>query len=98
MSTSHPPRNPKASLSRMRNENGKPSGWDRYADLLLRNHVAEKARPWYIRHAKAFLDTMPVEKLSQLTLDDIENLSDKKMSIKVKYFFFEDKLWDTRVT
>jgi integron integrase len=56
----------------MRNENGKPSGWDRYADLLLRNHVAEKARPWYIRHAKAFLDTMPVEKLSQLTLDDIE--------------------------
>jgi hypothetical protein len=27
-----------------------------------------------------------------------KNLSDKKMSIKVKYFFFEDKLWDTRVT
>jgi hypothetical protein len=27
-----------------------------------------------------------------------QNLSAKKMSIKVNYFFFKDKLWDTRVT
>ena len=54
-----------------RREDGKPSGWDRYLDLLIQNYVPEAARQWYVTRARQFIDGMRPDRLSDLTLDDI---------------------------
>jgi len=50
-----------------RRENGAPSNWDRYTDLLTRKSVPEKARPWYVRHVEGFLKAIHPCALSELT-------------------------------
>ncbi len=57
--------------STTRREDGKPSGWDRYLDLLIQNRVPEAARQWYVTRARQFIDGMRPDRLSDLTLDDI---------------------------
>jgi len=38
-----------------RREDGAPSNWDRYLDLLARRGVPEKFRCWYVRRVEDFL-------------------------------------------
>ena len=70
MSTPHPsqPLN-----SRQRREDGSPSGWDRYLDLLMRERVPEKVRPWYVKRAKEFLKAMGSDILSHLTTEEVND-------------------------
>lgn len=42
-------------LPTTRREDGAPSNWDRYLDLLARRGVPEKVRLWYIRRVEGFL-------------------------------------------
>jgi hypothetical protein len=61
MSSSH-----SGSFSRRR-ENGTPSRWDQYRELLVRKQVPHKAQRWYVVHVETFLKELRPNSLSQLT-------------------------------
>jgi hypothetical protein len=54
-----------------RRQDGAPSNWDRYLDLLIHRGVPEKMRPWYVRRVEAFLKALRPESLSRLTAEQI---------------------------
>jgi hypothetical protein len=39
---------PDVNTTRTRREDGSPSNWDRYLDLLIRREVPAKSRQWHI--------------------------------------------------
>ncbi|MFB1501817.1 phage integrase N-terminal SAM-like domain-containing protein, partial [Thiocapsa sp. N5-Cardenillas] len=54
-----------------RREDGSPSNWDRYLDLLIRRQVPAKFRQWYIRRVEDFLKELKPAALSALTADQV---------------------------
>lgn len=54
-----------------RREDGAPSNWDRYLDLLARKGVPENARRWYVRRVEDFLKEVRPESLSRLTEGEV---------------------------
>jgi len=54
-----------------RREDGAPSRWDQYLDLLARKQVPEKARRWYVARVETFLKDLRPESLSVLTKEQI---------------------------
>ncbi len=62
---------PQANTSRPRREDGSPSNWDRYLDLLIRCEVPGKFRQWYIRRVEDFLKDLKPAALSALTADQV---------------------------
>jgi site-specific recombinase XerD len=54
-----------------RREDGTPSNWDRYLDLLIHRGVPEKMRPWYVRRVEAFLKALRPVSLSSLTAEQV---------------------------
>jgi integron integrase len=54
-----------------RRENGVPSRWDQYRELLVRKGVPQKAQRWYVARVEAFLKEMRPESLRELTREDI---------------------------
>ncbi len=54
-----------------RREDGSPSNWDRYLDLLIRRQVPAKSRQWYIRRVEEFLKDLKPAGLSALTPDQV---------------------------
>jgi hypothetical protein len=52
-------------------ENGAPSRWDQYRELLARKGVPQKAQRWYVAWVEAFLKEMRPEWLRELTPEDI---------------------------
>jgi len=49
----------------------RPSNWQRYIDLLDRERIPEKARPYYMRHVERFIAAFPGRRLS--SLDEAED-------------------------
>ena len=58
-------------LPTARREDGAPSNWDRYLDLLAHRGVPEKMRPWYVRRVEGFLKARRPASLSQVTAEEI---------------------------
>jgi hypothetical protein len=58
-------------LQRNRREDGTPSRWDQYVDLLARKQVPQKARRWYVGHVETFLKSLRPESLEALKKDQI---------------------------
>ena len=58
-------------LPTTRREDGAPSNWDRYLDLLARRGVPEKMRSWYVRRVEGFLKARRPASLSQVTAVEI---------------------------
>ncbi|MBK1633915.1 hypothetical protein CKO31_24925 [Thiohalocapsa halophila] len=54
-----------------RRESGRPSGWHRYLELLVREGVAANARCWYVQRAEDFVAAMRPKRLSELTVEEI---------------------------
>jgi integron integrase len=54
-----------------RRQDGAPSNWDRYLDVLARRGVPEKMRPWYVRRVEGFLKALRPESLSRLTAEQV---------------------------
>ena len=54
-----------------RREDGAPSNWDRYLEVLVRRGVPEKMRLWYVRRVEGFLKALRPVSLSQLTAREI---------------------------
>jgi integron integrase len=54
-----------------RRENGVPSRWDQYRELLVRRGVPQKAQRWYVARVEAFLKEVRPESLRELTREDI---------------------------
>jgi site-specific recombinase XerD len=62
---------PQVNTTRTRREDGSPSNWDRYLDLLIRREVPAKSRPWYVRRVEDFLRDLKPAALSALTADQV---------------------------
>jgi hypothetical protein len=62
---------PQVNTARSRREDGSPSNWDRYLDLLIRREVPAKSRQWYIRRVEDFLRDVKPTALSALTADQV---------------------------
>ena len=54
-----------------RRQDGTPSNWDRYLDLLIQRGVPERMRPWDVRRVEAFLKALRPESLSRLTAEQV---------------------------
>ena len=54
-----------------RREDGSPSNWDRYLEVLIRRGVPETMRPWYVRRVEGFLKARRPVSLSQVTAEEI---------------------------
>ena len=54
-----------------RRENGVPSRWEQYRELLACKGVPQKAQRWYVARVEAFLKEMRPESLRELTPEDI---------------------------
>lgn len=57
--------------SKHRRENGAPSRWDQYVDLLARKRVPDEARRWYVARVEGFLKELRPESLKELTKEQI---------------------------
>ncbi len=57
--------------SRSRREDGSPSRWDQYVDLLARKRIPEKARRWYVARVEAFLRACNPVSVRALTKEQI---------------------------
>lgn len=62
---------PQVNATRTRREDGSPSNWDRYLDLLIRREVPAKFRSWYLRRVEDFLRDLKPATLSALTADQV---------------------------
>ena len=58
-------------LPTTRREDGAPSNWDRYLDLLAHRGVPEKMRSWYVRQVEGFLKARRPASLAQVTAEEI---------------------------
>jgi hypothetical protein len=54
-----------------RREDGAPSNWDRYIELLGRRRVPENMQRWYVLRVEEFLKATQSRPLSQLTKDEV---------------------------
>ncbi len=54
-----------------RREDGSPSNWDRYLDLLAHRGVPEQMRPWYVRRVEGFLKARRPVSLLQVTAEEL---------------------------
>jgi integron integrase len=54
-----------------RREDGSPSNWDRYLDLLAHRGVPERMRPWYVRRVEAFLKARRSVSLLHVTAEEL---------------------------
>jgi integron integrase len=54
-----------------RREDGAPSNWDRYLDLLARRGVPEKFRRWYVRRVEDFLKAVRPGSLARLSAEQV---------------------------
>ena len=55
----------------LRREDGSPSHWDRYLEVLARRGVPEKMRPWYVRRVDGLLKALHPAFLSRVTTEEI---------------------------
>lgn len=55
----------------LRREDGSPSHWDRYLEVLARHGVSEKMRPWYVRRVEGLLKALHPASLSRVTAEEI---------------------------
>ncbi|WP_200388857.1 hypothetical protein [Thiocapsa imhoffii] len=62
---------PDVNSTRTRREDGAPSNWDRYLDLLIRRQVPAKFRQWYVRRVEDFLKDLKPAALPGLTADQV---------------------------
>jgi hypothetical protein len=62
---------PQVNTARSRREDGSPSNWDRYLDLLIRREVPAKSRPWSVRRVEDVLRDLKPAALSALTADQV---------------------------
>ncbi len=58
-----------------------PSNWQKYLDLLQQVNVPKKARRWYVLRVEQFLKTFPEQKLSQLSMSDVQSYLESLSSI-----------------
>jgi integron integrase len=79
MNRKHPP-SPRQPARRR--EDGAPSQWDRYLDVLLRFGVPEKARPWYVRHVQAFIDEFQPDSIRNITQKEIVGYLERLASVR----------------
>ncbi len=56
---------------RSRREDGSPSRWDQYVDLLARKRIPEKARRWYVARVEAFLRACNPDSIRALKKEQI---------------------------
>ena len=63
--------NPAAGTASRRREKGRPSGWDRYLELLERERVPASARRWYVQRAEDFVAAVRPKRLSEVSTEDI---------------------------
>ena len=75
-----PPSEPTTASRTRRREDGTPSRWDQYVDLLIRKGVPEKARRWYVARVEAFLKEVRPDSLSRLTEEQITGFFQKASS------------------
>lgn len=54
-----------------RRENGTPSRWDQYRELLVAKQIPAKAQRWYVAHVERFLDALKPNSLKRLSSDQI---------------------------
>ena len=54
-----------------RRENGTPSRWDQYRELLVAKRIPQKAQRWYVTHVEQFLGAVHPNSLKGLATDDI---------------------------
>lgn len=54
-----------------RREDGAPSNWDRYLDLLAHRGVPEKFRRWYVRRVEDFLKAVRPGSLAGLSAEEV---------------------------
>ncbi len=57
--------------SRARREDGSPSNWDRYLDLLAKRGVPQRFHRWYVRRVEEFLKAVRPDSLKQITADQV---------------------------
>ncbi len=62
---------PTTSIPTPRREDGSPSHWDRYLEVLARRGVPEKMRPWYVRRVESLLKALHPASLSRVTAEEI---------------------------
>ena len=62
---------PTTSIPTPRREDGSPSHWDRYLEVLARRGVSEKMRPWYVRRVEDFLKALHPVSLSRVTAEEV---------------------------
>ncbi len=54
-----------------RREQGTPSRWDHYRELLATKRIAQEARRWYAAHVERFLAAVKPTSLKALAADEI---------------------------
>ncbi|RKT44881.1 hypothetical protein [Thiocapsa rosea] len=62
---------PQVNTAKPRREDGSPSNWDHYPDLLIPRQVPAKSRQWCVRRAEDFLKDLKPASLSVPTADQI---------------------------
>jgi integron integrase len=60
-----------ASRPAPRRESGRPSGWERFLELLVRERVPAYARRWYVQRAEDFVAAVGPKRLSEVTAGEI---------------------------
>ncbi|WP_295394440.1 hypothetical protein [uncultured Thiodictyon sp.] len=73
--------------ARPRRQDGTPSNWHRYRNLLIHHGVPEKMRPWYLLRVEAFLKALRPESLYRLTAEQVigypQNLSSQRATCRL---------------
>ena len=54
-----------------RRENGTPSRWEQYRELLVAKRIPQKAQRWYVTHVQDFLALVKPSSLKGLSADEI---------------------------
>jgi integron integrase len=54
-----------------RRENGAPSRWDQFRELLVTKRIPQKAHRWYVTHVQQFLAAVKPNSLTELSADEI---------------------------
>lgn len=62
---------PSVKTALARREDGAPSNWDRYVELLRRRGVPERAQRWYVRWVEVFLDAVRPAALGDLSAEQV---------------------------
>ncbi len=54
-----------------RRENGAPSHWEQYRELLVANRIPQRAQRWYCVHVQQFLAALKPSSLKGLSADEV---------------------------